>query len=393
MSFERESPPLLDALSQRLLAQTPLHFACYAGDGHLLDTLIGNTLLYNNNCEQAADSCLAALISEEDTLNGWTPAHWAACYGRLSCLMKLNIRPNLGFDTPSHHSNTSPLHLSAHAGSVLCLKWLLQCGSSTDRQDFLGETALHKAAKAGNMDCAMMLVSHGASLDLKNHRGLTPTDLAEQSNHNVLADHLRQATKEATQCSGSASPSGSISSSTMTNLFSDPSYTSDMPMMSKEDENSRQSYIFMNGEVIHNSFSTESCDMEQADTEIIQTSSDQSFTPASSWSKKRSFDDIEDDSLHSYKRLCSVAASQKSQDGRYGDACNNNIISSYSAVLAMQIDPVSHKTSAYPIEGANKPAGSTVHQSSMMEHEASVVAQHGYDMATTAMNTISHAFH
>lgn len=84
MSFEKQPPPQLDALSQRLLAQTPLHFACYTGNGHLLDTLIGNTLLYNNHCGQAAGACVAALISEEDTVNGWTPAHWAAFYGHVS---------------------------------------------------------------------------------------------------------------------------------------------------------------------------------------------------------------------------------------------------------------------------------------------------------------------
>lgn len=84
MNFEKQSPLLLDEVSQQILMQTPLHYACYIGDGHLLDTLIGRALLYNNNNGDASFACVGAMISEEDSLNGWTPAHWAAYYGQVS---------------------------------------------------------------------------------------------------------------------------------------------------------------------------------------------------------------------------------------------------------------------------------------------------------------------
>ncbi|BFZ24174.1 hypothetical protein BsWGS_27213 [Bradybaena similaris] len=407
MSFEKQPPPLLDASSQRLLAQTPLHFACYTGDGQLLDTLIGSTLLYNNNCGQAAGACVSALVSEEDIINGWTPAHWAAFYGHLSCLMKLNVSSGQGFDTPSHRSNTSPLHLCAQSGSVLCLKWLLQRGSSKNRQDFMGETALHKAAKAGNMNCSILLVNHGASVDLKNHRGLTPADLAEQSNHTSLADQLRQIpvaedSTNITQYQSSAALFGPDNSPdtcfikqhglTQTGL-SDPLGVPDYRPMQlgllEEDDNFKPSYIVMNGVGIHNSFPTDSCDMEQGDSETILTDSksDDSSMYSSLWSKKRSFDDGEEDDFHSFKRKCFVPASEKSHETRYGDACNNNIISSYAGVLAMNVEPMSDKTTT----DLMKSSSPNLHQSSLMEHEASLVAQQGYD--STFMTTMSHAFH
>ncbi|CAG5135570.1 unnamed protein product [Candidula unifasciata] len=399
MNFENQPPPLLDACSRRLLAQTPLHFACYTGDGHMLDTLIGNALLYNNNCGQAADACVSALVSEEDIINGWTPAHWAAFYGHLNCLVKLNVSSGLGFDTPSHRSNTSPLHLSAQSGSVLCLKWLLQRGSSKNRQDFMGETALHKAAKAGNFNCAVLLVDNGVSLDLKNHRGLTPADLAEQSNHTALAEQLRQvAVREdinnMTEYESNADSSDMLPGRcflkqqgfTQAGLSGLTDLSDYIPMqlgLSKEDDSLKHSYIVMNGVEIHNSFPTDSCDMDQGDAETMTDCKGNNFVYNSSWNKKkRSFDAEDDDDFHSCKRKCYVPAAEKSHENRYGDACNNNIISSYAGVLAMNVEPPLHKTTT---------ASPVLQQSSLMEHEASVVAQQGYD--STFMNTLSHAFH
>ena len=84
MKFEGQCPPVMDNASQAMLAQTPLHYACYIGDGHMIDTLIGRALLHNNNDGDAMEACVGVMVSEEDAVNGWTPAHWAACYGQVS---------------------------------------------------------------------------------------------------------------------------------------------------------------------------------------------------------------------------------------------------------------------------------------------------------------------
>ena len=84
MKFEGQDPPVLDNASQAMLAQTQLHYACYIGDGHMLDNLIGRALLHNNNDGDAMEACVGVMVSEEDAVNGWTPAHWAAFYGQVS---------------------------------------------------------------------------------------------------------------------------------------------------------------------------------------------------------------------------------------------------------------------------------------------------------------------
>ena len=92
MNFEKKPPGALDMINQKLLSQTPLHYACYSGDKELLEKLLSDARAYNNNNGDAALSCLMNLISEEDCVNGWTPAHWAAMYGQVCCLCKIFIR-------------------------------------------------------------------------------------------------------------------------------------------------------------------------------------------------------------------------------------------------------------------------------------------------------------
>ncbi|KAI8761517.1 ankyrin repeat domain-containing protein 10 [Biomphalaria glabrata] len=380
MNFETQPPLPLDSISQQILAQTPLHYACYLGDGHLLDTLIGRALLYNNNSGEATAACVGALISEEDSLNGWTPAHWAAFYGQLSCLMKLNVKPNIGFDTPSHRSNTSPLHLAAQSGAVLCLKWLLQCGASRNKQDFMGETPLHKAAKAGNTDCVAILVNHGASLDLKNHRGFTPGELAQQSNHLALAQYLKK-TMEHAEHERSPGPNWNAHTQDPTQQGS-AAYNMSFP--SREHESRLYSHILMNGERISNDFTASSVDMEEGEVDMAEVcspadnSTDRMFSGV-----KRCVDDLDDFDTHVNKRRCFVPSSQKSPEERYGDAYNNNIISSYQSVLAVRAEPV--KDTVYNAGSQLRTPGSPVTpQSSMMEHQASVAAQKGYERFVTS---------
>lgn len=352
MRFEGQSPPALDNASQAMLAQTQLHYACYIGDGHMLSNLIGRALLHNNNNGDAMEACVGILVSEEDAVNGWTPAHWAAFYGQLNCLMKLHVKPHLGFDTPSHRSNIAPLHLAAKSGAILCLKWLLQCGASKNRQDFMGETALHKAAKAGNSDCAAMLVGHGASLSIKNHRGLTAADAAEQSNQPALAQYLRRALEQAefgsiTPCDNPCLPISDLSG--------------DQGFVGCREVNGHS--IVMNGEEIYHSSSQKNVFQAETDNEMEMDEEmvcgNQAFPghePSPGHLKvigvKRSFDEYEEFEQFQKRRCTGVS-------GQF-----------------IKLFPVPENPLA---------------QSSIVDHCASLVAEQGYD--STLMHTMSNAFH
>lgn len=132
--------------------------------------------------------------------------------------------------------------------------------------------------------------------------------MAEESDHIALAQHLRQAAQggdccDVTQCEMSPLPFSDLCSSlTIPNCAAGTDLKEETSLF-REDQDSRHSYIFMNGEDIHAGSPTETCDMDQSESEILLTNNyADDFKP--SWGQKRSFDDIEDDELHCYKRRC-----------------------------------------------------------------------------------------
>ncbi|ESO93905.1 hypothetical protein LOTGIDRAFT_74847, partial [Lottia gigantea] len=157
--------------------QYPLHKACRDGDQETLSSL----LLLNQHD-----------LYEEDGFYGWTPAHWAGYFGKLSCLMKLTEH-GLNCDCATVRFNQAPLHVAALGGNSHCLKWLLHCGASLNRQDYLGDTPLHKAARAGSMECISLLVAQNAALDIRNYNGQTASEVAANSSHNHCSEYLQKA--------------------------------------------------------------------------------------------------------------------------------------------------------------------------------------------------------
>lgn len=88
-------PRALDSMSQQILSQMPLHFACYAGDGEIVEILLspactlttGWSCNNKDNYNEFTSAIIEKVISQEDSLNNWTPAHWAAYYGQVRLLL------------------------------------------------------------------------------------------------------------------------------------------------------------------------------------------------------------------------------------------------------------------------------------------------------------------
>lgn len=161
-----------------LESQYPLHRACRDGDIEALSLLLAagpDTDFY-----------------QEDGLYGWTPIHWAAHFGKFTCLMRL-IENGCNCDYSTERLNQTPLHMAAQNGKGHCLKWLLHCGAAINRQDYLGETPIHKAAKTGNMECVSLLISQGAKLSIRNHSGQIPAQLAASNGHQECSAYIERA--------------------------------------------------------------------------------------------------------------------------------------------------------------------------------------------------------
>jgi len=118
-------------------ATTVLHHAAGHGMNDLIDSLIGR----------------GAKSDVRDSVQA-TPLHWAATVGRRDTVDRL-------------------------------LRYAVDVDARTDRQD----TALHRAARHGRIDVARLLLEKGANRVLRNSDGLTPFDLARESD---LPDSMKE---------------------------------------------------------------------------------------------------------------------------------------------------------------------------------------------------------
>uniref|UniRef100_A0A0L8IEC5 Uncharacterized protein n=1 Tax=Octopus bimaculoides TaxID=37653 RepID=A0A0L8IEC5_OCTBM len=172
----------------------PLHYACREGDVDRLRRLLDE---YTATMTAPINLALSnSIMLKEDCFYGWTPAHWAAYFGKLACLQKLSCfnRPyNLKCDMRNSKFQQTPSHLAAYAGHPHCLQWLLQSSAEINARDYLGETPLHKAASTGTLDCVSLLISYQASLGIKNSEGETACSLARKSGFLECARNLEMA--------------------------------------------------------------------------------------------------------------------------------------------------------------------------------------------------------
>ncbi|KAH7437263.1 hypothetical protein KP509_05G062800 [Ceratopteris richardii] len=76
-------------------------------------------------------------------------------------------------------------------GDISVLEDLLKYDCNINSQNFDGETPLHVAVKVGNVKLAVFLLEQGASIDICDEIGLTPYDLAKQSEQEDLVKFFR----------------------------------------------------------------------------------------------------------------------------------------------------------------------------------------------------------
>ncbi|XP_072040090.1 ankyrin repeat domain-containing protein 10-like isoform X3 [Amphiura filiformis] len=161
---------------EMLAARYPVHRACRDGDHNALSSMLshGKQDLYI-----------------EDQFYGWTPAHWAAYYGKLECLQML-ISCGVNGEVATQRFHQSPAHVAAFGSQPHCLMWLVQNGANVNAQDYLGETPSHKAARSGSLECLGILKANGAQFTIKNNNGHLPKDLAISCGNETSARYIMQ---------------------------------------------------------------------------------------------------------------------------------------------------------------------------------------------------------
>ncbi|KAL4229952.1 Amyloid protein-binding protein 2 [Mactra antiquata] len=334
----------------------PAHRACRDGDIEKLASLLstGEVNLY-----------------EEDDFYGWTPIHWAAYFGKLQCLTYI-LEQGGSCDAATERLNQTPSHIAAYGGHCQCLKWLLNCGGTMNRQDYMGETPIHKAARTGSMECVSLLVSQGANLSLKNYSGNTASQVAMSAGYVDCANYIERAAQ--LQCQTLGIPATPATNNGNTSVNFGRTSPEGQPSVQNNfiSTNTYHSHphITMNGTSHHpsiqnglNNNNHDDCDMEMAeeshDSGINQSNCSNGYhgdvqtgdillnqgvsknvVPLAG--KKRGREDTEEET---FKRA--------RQDGLLNNAVsssdNNNILSSYFAVLAISTEPLRVDTIHQPL--------------------------------------------
>ncbi|GAB1606044.1 ankyrin repeat, PH and SEC7 domain containing protein secG-like isoform X1 [Argonauta hians] len=291
----------------------PLHFACREGDVDQLRRLLDQ---YTATAVSSVD-LTKAILCKEDSFYGWTPAHWAAYFGKLACLQKLacfNRPNNLKCDMRNSKFQQTPSHVAAYAGHPHCLQWLLQSEADINACDYLGETPLHKAASTGSLDCVSLLISYEATLGIKNSNGETACSVARRSGFQECARNLEM----------SNITSGIVTSATI------PDTTMEVqPSVSLQEKT--QTDILMDKDVKKNQKSV--------------------------GGRKRTMEDL-DEGIFKYLRQGEVERNSHSLD--HLNEVDRGILDSFKAVLSISTDPLNYDPETYPFL-VNEPASNCTH--------------------------------
>ncbi len=140
------------------------------------------------------DVCTAAALNDTDRLEtlmtsqlnaarltgayGMTPLHWASRAGSLACVKLLLDR---GTEVDARNdAHRTPLQLAAERGKSGVIQLLAEAGADLDTQDRKGRTPLHRATYEGHAEAAEALLAAGADRTMLNRNSKTAFEIARK---------------------------------------------------------------------------------------------------------------------------------------------------------------------------------------------------------------------
>ena len=132
---------------------------------------------------------LVKLIDSGPNINkrdaaGYTPLHWAAYCGNLSCAQIL-VQHGANMEAVENGGLTPLMVAVCYSapqtgldGQGMVADMLLASGARVNARDHLGWSALDYAASNGNVELASTLITYGADIYLRNNAGQTPLGVA-----------------------------------------------------------------------------------------------------------------------------------------------------------------------------------------------------------------------
>jgi ankyrin repeat protein len=185
---------------------TPLHAASRCGRLEIVKLLLGYATVNNAQCSTSVypglkgayiftprdESCLSphSFLGHGADVNalaiGWTPLHYACCWGRFEIAqMLLHHGAKLILET----SQETALHAVANGkyerqeDGARVAQLLLYCGVDADARDKHQRTPLHVASTSGKLEIMWLLLNHGAAVNATDDRRETPLHKVPQGGH------------------------------------------------------------------------------------------------------------------------------------------------------------------------------------------------------------------
>jgi len=88
------------------------------------------------------------------------------------------------------HYGMTPLHWASRAGSLECLRWLLDLGAEVDARNDAHRTSIQLAAECGRAEAVKLLAAAGADMDTQDRKGRSPLHRATYEGHAEAAEAL-----------------------------------------------------------------------------------------------------------------------------------------------------------------------------------------------------------
>ena len=142
-----------------------------------------------NDCN-AIKSLLSQGADPNEFINGHTPLHTSAIFGK-DGIVEVLVRngANIDIKTTTEEEYT-PLHLAAHSGHLPVVKVLVDLGANVDSRSHCGKTPLRLAAAEGYADIAEYLLSKDADPNTQDLIAATPLHAAAGLNRKSVVEVL-----------------------------------------------------------------------------------------------------------------------------------------------------------------------------------------------------------
>lgn len=146
------------------------------------DAIFGHTKL---NVEEAL-SIEPASVNVLD-IAGLAPLHWAVLHNRIEDVTLL-LSWRACVDLVTSGEKRTALHLAARAGSLGCVRTLLDAGANVNYRDVYERTALCLAVLTGAMDVVTLLLDRGADVHAQERDGITILHRAIEPDNDLKDD-------------------------------------------------------------------------------------------------------------------------------------------------------------------------------------------------------------